>query len=100
MAQRKIHTPRVICELLKWQLKDGIISGEVYKSRDIRVAIDGESFSHTIEYTVHYPKGLDEDEFFMVRLTPMGDYVKCFVAERSEWPEVLKVFLNKPDDQQ
>lgn len=96
MAQ-KIRIPIVICELLKWRLEGKQLSGEVYKTRDVRIAIDGENRTFVIKYMTHYPKGLDEDEYYLARLLN-DNYVKCFVAERAEWPEALKVLLHKPKD--
>lgn len=85
----------VMCELLQWQLNDKTLFGEVYRSRDIRKYVDGEKLSFTVQYMVHYPKGFDEDEYFLARVST-DDYVKIHVAEKEEWPEALKVLLSKP----
>jgi hypothetical protein len=95
MGQKKVRLPIVICELLQWRLEGKQLSGEVFRTRDVRCAIDGEKRIFVIAYMVHYPKGPDEDEYYLARLLN-DNYVKCFVSEKAEWQEALKALLGKP----
>lgn len=95
---KKISVPRVLCELKKWQLlPDKAVTGEIFNLREAEPLFEeGDKRSFRFTDVAHYPNGPDnEGEYFLFRLR-LGDYVKCFIKERAEWPEALKALFQKP----
>jgi hypothetical protein len=100
----KMSVPRVICELLQWRREEDNIVGEVYNIRDLDrtdpyALVERQTRVFRVLDEAHYPAAGEEEEYILFRLQTK-DYVKCFVAERREWPEALKVLLSKPPEDQ
>lgn len=99
MAQRRMTTPRVLCELRawQWQVEGYVIAGVVHRSRT-KLYEDGKLEEFLFEAVAQYPASYDGEDPYFLGMLKSKDYVKCYLKEKGTGDPLKSLFGGKSPD--